>query len=143
MPEPLPLPPHFDPGKIGEVWRVDYAARFEDASRWRSQHALAGAAHDCFRVALVVVDVQNTFCTPGFELFVAGRSGTGALDDSRRLCEFVYRNLGAITQVFPTLDTHGALQIFHRTLLLDADGHPPEPFTNVTAAEVESGRWRV
>ena len=128
---------------MGEVWRVDYAARFADAERWRAEHDLRPAAEDRFRVALVVVDVQNTFCSPGFELFVAGRSGTGALDDSRRLCEFVYRNLGAITQVVATLDTHQALQIFHRVLLVDANGQPPEPFTLVTAADVESGRWRV
>jgi nicotinamidase-related amidase len=142
VPEPLPLPPHFDAGRVGEVWRVDYAARFEDAERWRSQQGLTGAAHDRFRVALVVVDVQNTFCTPGFELFVAGRSGTGALDDSRRLCEFVYRNLGSITQVFPTLDTHGALQIFHPVLLVDEEGRHPEPFTLVSADDVAQGRWR-
>ena len=66
-----------------------------------------------------------------------------ALDDSRRLCEFVYRNLGSITQIFPTLDTHQALQIFHPVLLLDADGRPPEPFTSVSAEDVASGRWRV
>ena len=126
-----------------EVWRVDYAARFEDAARWREQHALAGAATDRFRIALVVVDVQNTFCTPGFELFVGGRSGTGALDDSRRLCEFVYRNLGAITQIFPTLDTHQALQIFHRVLLVDEHGRHPEPFTQITADDVVAGRWRI
>jgi nicotinamidase-related amidase len=139
----LPLPPHWDPATVGEIRRVDYAARFEDAGRWRDEHGLPPAAHDRFRIALVAVDVQNTFCTPGFELFVAGRSGTGALDDSRRLCEFVYRNLGALTQVFPTLDTHQALQIFHRVLLADPDGRPPEPFTNVSADDVESGRWRM
>ena len=83
--------------------------------------------------------MQNTFCTPGFELFVAGRSGTGALDDSRRLCEFVYRNLGSLTQIVPTLDTHQALQIFHRALLVDAEGRHPEPFTLVTAEDVEAG----
>jgi nicotinamidase-related amidase len=27
------------------------------------------------------VDVQNSFCTPGFELFVAGRSGNAAVED--------------------------------------------------------------
>jgi nicotinamidase-related amidase len=139
----LPLPPHWDPSRVGEVWRVDYAARFEDAGRWRAEHGLRPAGEDRFRVALVVVDVQNTFCTPGFELFVAGRSGTGALDDSRRLCEFVYRNLGAITQVVATLDTHQALQIFHRVFLVDAEGRSPEPFTQVTAEDVESGRWRM
>jgi len=143
MPAQLPLPPHWDPDRVSEVWRVDYAARFADAERWRQQHAVAPAADDRFRAALVVVDVQNTFCTPGFELFVAGRSGTGALDDSRRLCEFVYRNLGSLTQIVPTLDTHQALQIFHRVFLVDGDGNDPEPFTLVTAGDVESGRWRV
>ncbi|HEY8104275.1 MAG TPA: hypothetical protein VIE18_07145 [Gaiellaceae bacterium] len=142
MPEPLPLPPHWDPAKVGEVWRVDYAARSEDAGRWREQHGLAPAADDRLRVALVAVDMQNTFCTPGFELFVAGRSGTGALDDSRRLSEFVYRNLGVLTQIVPTLDTHQALQIFHPIMLADPAGRPPPPFTDVTAADVEAGRWR-
>ena len=143
VPEPLPLPPHFDAGRVGEVWRVDYATRFEDAERWRSQQGLTGAAHDRFRIALVVVDVQNTFCTPGFELFVAGRSGTGALDDSRRLCEFVYRNLASLTQIFPTLDTHGALQIFHPVMLVDEEGRHPDPFTLVSAEDVAQGRWRI
>jgi nicotinamidase-related amidase len=139
----LPLPPLWNPEGVAEIRRVDYGAVFEQAGRWREEHALAPAAQDRFRIALVAVDVQNTFCTPGFELFVAGRSGTGALDDSRRLCEFVYHNLGAITQVFPTLDTHQALQIFHRVLLVDPNGEPPQPFTNVSAAEVADGRWRV
>ncbi len=143
MAEPLPLPPHWDPDRVSEVWRVDYAARFEEAQRWSDQHGLRPAAGDRFRVALVVVDVQNTFCTPGFELFIAGRSGTGALDDSQRLCEFVYRNLHRLTQIVPTLDTHQALQIFHPVLLVDGDGRHPDPFAIVTAAEVEAGRWRI
>ena len=71
MADPLPLPPHWDPDRAAEVWRVDYAARFAEAANWREQQGLLPAAADRFRVALVVVDVQNTFCTPGFELFVA------------------------------------------------------------------------
>ena len=66
-----------------------------------------------FLVCLVAVDVQNTFCVPGFELFVGGRSGTGAVDDNGRLCAFLYRNLATITRVVPTMDTHHAMQIFH------------------------------
>ena len=128
---------------MGEVWRVDYAARAVDAEAWAHEHDLRPAAADAFRTALLVVDAQNTFCTPGFELFVAGRSGTGALDDSRRLCEFVYRNLAAITQVVPTMDTHQALQIFHPVFLVDAEGRHPEPYTMVTLDDVDAGRWRV
>jgi nicotinamidase-related amidase len=85
----------------------------------------------------MVVDVQNTFCTPGFELFVPG-----APDDNRRLCEFVYRNLGAITQVVPTLDTHRTEQIFHAAWLVDGDGRHPPPYTVVSADDVERGVWR-
>jgi nicotinamidase-related amidase len=143
VPGRLPQPPHYDPGRVADVWRVDYKARFEDAQRFAREHDLRRAVDDAFRTALVVVDAQNTFCTPGFELFVGGRSGTGALDDSRRLCEFVYTNLGAITQIVPTLDTHQALQIFHPVFLVDPDGNHPGPYTLVSLEDVETRRWRV
>jgi nicotinamidase-related amidase len=139
----LPVPAHFDPDRVGEVWRVDYEQRARDAAAWAAEHGLSPAAHDSFRICLLAVDVQNTFCIPDFELFVGGRSGTGAVDDSRRLCEFVYRNLGAITQVFPSLDTHHAMQVFHAIWLVDGEGNHPDPYTLVSPEDVESGRWRV
>ncbi len=139
----LPLPPHFDPARLPEVWRVDYEARFRDARAWAEEHAIAPAARDERRVCLLAVDVQNTFCTPGFELFVAGRSGTGALEDSERLCGFLYRNLAVVTEVVVTMDTHQAFQIFHAPFLVDDHGRHPDPYTLVTAADVAAGRWRV
>lgn len=139
----LPLPPHVDLEGVGEVWRVDYEARFAEATAWAAQHGLDSAANEAMRVCLLLVDAQNTFCTPGFELFVAGRSGTGALEDSRRLCSFLYRNLGAITQTAVTLDTHQAFQIFHAPFLVDADGRHPDPYTLVTPENVASGRWHI
>ena len=139
----LPLPPHYDPERVGEVWRVPYEERARSAVAWAEEHELWPAADDAFRICLVAVDVQNTFCIPGFELFVAGRSGTGAVDDNRRLCEFVYRNLGTISEVVPTLDTHRALQVFHALWLVDEHGRHPEPYTLVSPEDVESGRWRV
>jgi nicotinamidase-related amidase len=139
----LPLPPHFDPGRVGEVWRVPYEDRAREAPDWARRHGLSPAAADPFRICLLAVDVQNTFCSPGFELFVAGRSGTAAVDDNRRLCEFVYRNLGAITQVVASLDTHHAMQVFHAIWLVDEHGQHPAPFTLVSAADIENGRWRM
>lgn len=139
----LPLPPHFDPGRVGDVWRVPYETRASEARRWAANHLLRPAAEDSTRVCLVAVDVQNTFCIPAFELFVAGRSGTGAVDDNRRLSEFIYRNLGTITQVVPSLDTHHAMQVFHAIWLVDQDGHHPPPYTLVSAEDVQAGRWRM
>jgi nicotinamidase-related amidase len=139
----LPVPPHFDPGRAGEVWRVPYQERALDARAWAEEHDLRPALENGFRICVVAVDVQNTFCIPGFELFVAGRSGNGAVDDNRRLCEFLYRNLGAITAIIPTLDTHRATQIFHAAWLIDEEGRHPEPYTLVSVEDVESGRWKV
>jgi nicotinamidase-related amidase len=139
----LPLPPYVDLEKTGEVWRVDYETRFAEATAWAAEHGLGPARSDAARVCLLAVDVQNTFCTPGFELFVGGRTGTGALDDSRRLCAFVYRNLGVITEAVVTLDTHQAFQVFHAPFLVDAEGRHPDPYTLVTHEDVVSGRWLV
>lgn len=139
----LPLPSHFDPSRVGEIWRVPYEDRAREAQAWAQRHRLEPAAADAFRLCLLAVDVQNTFCIPEFELFVAGRSGTGAVDDNRRLCEFVYRNAGEITQILPSLDTHHAMQVFHAIWLVDGDGNHPAPFTLVSAEDVAAGRWRV
>jgi nicotinamidase-related amidase len=139
----LPVPAHFDPSRVGEVWRVAYEDRARDAREWAREHALTPVAEDAFRLGLLVVDVQNTFCLPDFELFVAGRSGRAAVDDSRRLVEFVYRNLGTISQILPSLDTHQAMQIFHAMWLVDEHGNHPPPYTLVSAEDVERGRFRV
>jgi nicotinamidase-related amidase len=139
----LPLPPHYDPGRVDEVWRVPYEERAREAASWAKTQALRPAADDDPKLALLAVDVQNTFCLPDFELFVAGRSGRGAVDDSRRLAEFVYRNLETITKVFPSLDTHHAMQVFHAVWLVDPNGNHPPPYTLVSADDVQRGRWRV
>jgi nicotinamidase-related amidase len=138
----LPLPPHFDPARVGQVWRVPYQPRSDDAERWAKVHHLRPAADDHFRICLVAVDVQNTFCIPDFELYVGGRSGTGAIDDSRRLCEFIYRNMGVITQICPTMDTHQATQIFHALFLVNDAGEHPDPYTLISAEDIEKGVWK-
>ena len=44
--------------------------------------------------------------------------------------------------MIPTLDTHRAMQIFHPVWLVNGRGEHPEPFTLVTAEDVERGGWR-
>jgi nicotinamidase-related amidase len=134
----LPIPPHFAPDRVAEVWRVPYEKRAAEALAWAREHDVRPAADDSFRICLVAIDVQNTFCTPEFELVVPG-----AVEDNRRLCEFVYRNLGSITRIVPTLDTHQALQMFHALWLVDENGEHPPPYTLVSADDVERGVWRM
>ncbi len=139
----LPVPKHFQKKKVSQVWRVPYQQRAEEATAWAKQHSIPPAGKDTVRICLMPIDCQNTFCIPDFELFVGGRSGQGAVEDTERLCEFVYRNLGLITEIAPTLDTHTAAQIFHSEFLVNDDGEHPAPMTAVAVDDVESGRWKI
>ncbi|MBW4677021.1 MAG: isochorismatase [Desmonostoc geniculatum HA4340-LM1] len=140
----LPIPSHFNPDKVGEVWRVPYQEIAAAAETWAKQQNIQPASSEKTRICLLLIDVQNTFCIPGFELFVGGRSGTAAVDDNRRLSEFIYRNLGLITKIVPTLDTHTATQIFHPIFWVNAAGeHPTPAATSITPGDIEQGIWKV
>jgi len=139
----LPLPPFFDPADASRVYRVPYQERAEQAERWARAHGIRPAAEDVHRTALLLIDVQNTFCSPEFELFVGGPSGRGAIEDCARIAAFLYRNLDRVTEVVVTLDTHTAAQIFHPLFWVGPDGTHPAPHTVITLVDVEGGRWRV
>ena len=138
----LPIPSHFNPQTVGEVWKVPYQERAQDAKKWAKEHRLKPASHDKLKISLLLVDVQNTFCIPDFELFVGGSTGTGAVDDNLRLCQFIYRNLNVITEICPTMDTHQSMQIFHSIFLVNNQGEHPEPYTLITPEDIEQGIWR-
>ncbi len=138
----LPVPPYIELDKAGTVWKVPYQDRAAQARAWAETYQISPANLDRFRLALVLIDVQNTFCIPGYELFVGGRSGTGAVDDNKRLCRFIYRNLHSLTKIYATMDTHFVMQIFHSVWLVDENGNHPLPYTLVTQDDVRTGRWK-
>src|SRR5215467_5823716 len=140
---PLPLPPVFDPRRAADYgYRPDAAAVASAAAAWRAQHRLRASAADETRVHLLLIDVQKDFCFPEGTLYVAGRSGTGAIDDSRRIAELIYRNLGSITDITTTLDTHLAYQIFFPSFWLDAADQPLTAHRTISADEIASGAVR-
>ena len=140
----LPIPSFFNAKKVGEVWRVPYQQRATDAQAWATQYNIKPAAEDETRIGLVIIDVQNTFCLPEFELFVGGRSGMGAIADNVRLCEFIYRNLDVITEIAATMDTHTTMQIFHPIFWINEAGeHPIPAATTISFEEVKKGIWKV
>ena len=138
----LPLPEFFESARVGEIWKVDYASRAEQARQYAHQHDLKPASAASEKISLLVIDAQNTFCMPNFELFVGGRSGHGAVDDNVRLCEFIYRNLGRLTHIIATMDTHMSQQIFHPIFFVDSEGGHPAPYTDIHLADLISGRWK-
>jgi nicotinamidase-related amidase len=138
----LPIPDFFDPANVERVARVPYGERAAQAAEWAKLHNIRPTAVDRKRVGLLCVDVQNTFCLPDFELFVAGRSGRAAIDDNIRLCRFTYRNIGCLTEIVVTMDTHDAVQIFHPIFWVNQQGEHPAPYTEILLEDLERGVWR-
>ena len=142
----LAVPAFFDPTKV-EEWRrpVKYADRFADAQAAQKQFGIKSPALDRSKIALMLIDNQLTFCNPDFELFVAGQSGRGAVEDTERVIDFIYRNVGVLSEIHETLDTHMAYQIFFATFLVDENGNHPNPAiaTLIPASDIQSGKWRL
>src|SRR5688500_10921674 len=98
-PKPLPIPQFFDGKRAADyAYRHDATVLADDAPSRRQQHDVKPAAADETRVHLLLIDVQKDFCFPEGSLYVAGRSGRGAIDDSRRIAELVYRNANVFTE---------------------------------------------
>ncbi|MEM7595814.1 MAG: isochorismatase [Cyanobacteria bacterium P01_A01_bin.83] len=139
----LTLPDFFTPDLVHKIYRVPYQSRAIAAQQWARRYNIQPANADQKRIGLLLIDVQNTFCLPEFELFVAGESGMGAVEDNIRLCQLIYRNLGIITEIIPTLDSHTAIQIFHPIFWVDKNGEHPQPLTMIDLAEVKAQIWQV
>jgi nicotinamidase-related amidase len=109
---------------------------------WRRAHDITPASATDFNLHLLIIDAQKDFCFPQGTLYVGSRSGTGAIEDNRRLAEFIYRNLGVITHITTTMDTHYAFQIFFAPFWVDQEDTPLSPHTVIAVEEVESGKVR-
>jgi len=112
------------------------------------------------KLHLLVIDPQWDFCFPGFDpnddtnlaklpddvkgmlcqapgaLFVPG-----ADKDMERLAAFIKRMMGKIDDIHCTLDQHHTVDISHPIWWRGEDGKHPDPFTIITLADVESGKW--
>ncbi|MDR0606791.1 MAG: isochorismatase [Candidatus Peribacteria bacterium] len=132
------IPGHYDPKNADQVYKIDYQRLANDATAYKKAEGVTNSATDKFKIALMPIDMQNTFCIPDYELAVMG-----APKDTSRLVEFIYRNLGRITTIFPTMDTHRVLQIFHPAFFLDANGEMVAPNTTISNQDLVSGKYQL
>lgn len=126
-------PTFYDPQRIGTLFYPDIARIAAEAA----EANFSPAASDSQNVHLVIIDMQVDFCHSRGTLHVPG-----ALDDIRRLVEFIYRNAERITNITCSLDSHLPFQIFHPAWWVDDNGNHPAPFTLITYEDIVQGRWR-
>jgi nicotinamidase-related amidase len=139
----MPLPSFYNPNNLDEIRLIDKMAVHEAAIEWAKYNKIKPSASDRVRVAMLLIDMQIDFCNPRGSLFVGGRSGRGAVDDTGRLCVFGYHNLPDITDWFTTLDTHTIWQLFHMISWINDRGEHPAPGTIITEDDVLKGVWKM
>lgn len=86
--------------------------------------------------AFLIIDSQFDFCHPDGALFVPG-----AEQDVERMAMLIRQYADRIDHIVVTLDTHHILDIAHPLFWQDTNGEHPQPFTHISAAEVNEGRW--
>ncbi|HEV2132578.1 MAG TPA: hypothetical protein VGR27_15795, partial [Longimicrobiaceae bacterium] len=139
----LPIPEFYDSANAAEWgYRPDQQRLFEISGEWRREFDLPPAPEDARKIHLLLIDVQKDFCFPEGALYVGGRSGRGAIEDNDRLAQFIYRNLGVITETTCTMDTHFPYQIFFPSFWLGEDDLPPAAHQEITVADIRGGRVR-
>lgn len=122
----------YDPARVGTLYTPDVAA----ATAAGRAAGVRPAAEDAQRTLLVLVDAQVDFIHEDGALSVPG-----AVADTRRTIEWILENIGGITTIAASLDTHTPMQIFYPGWWVDDAGGHPAPFTLITAEDVASGVW--
>src|SRR6187401_3726454 len=135
------IPAHYHPAQARRFgYRPDAQRLFDVATPFRRENHILPSASDPRRNHLVLIDVQRDFCFPEGTLYVGGRSGRGALEDNDRIARFIYQNLGAISEITCTLDSHLPFQIFFAPFWVDGGGQPLTPHRTISVDDVRAGR---
>jgi nicotinamidase/pyrazinamidase len=127
------FPAFYDPMRVGTL----YAPKTSEAVEAGRRAGLSPATEDRLRVILVLVDAQVDFIHADGALCVPG-----AIDDTSRTIEWLFRNLGQVTSIAASLDSHLPIQIFSPAWWADAAGRHPAPFTPIPSVDVRQGQWQ-
>lgn len=121
-----------DVSKIGQHSAVDMNAIFSLAE----QESFTASTDDSLKRLLLCIDVQKDFIEGG----VLGIPGSIA--DVERLTRFIYNNMGAISSIICSLDTHVPHQIFHPCWWINSEREHPSPYTFISYDDVVANRWK-
>ena len=133
----MDAPSYYARARVGTLYLERAALVSDEATAARTALRIPEARADGERIAAFGIDCQVAFCTPGASLFVPG-----AVEDTVRTIEWLYRNLTRITTLVLSLDTHSVHQVFHPAAWVDGEGRHPAPFTVIRTDDVRQGRWR-
>ena len=88
------------------------------------------------RRLLLCIDMQKDFMEGG------ALGVPGSVADVERITRFIYNNMGEITKIICSLDTHMPHQIFHPCWWVNPKGEHPAPYIIITYNDIKEGKWR-
>lgn len=93
--------------------------------------------------ALLIIDPQNDFCNPDKK--TGKNKGSlyvpGADKDMKRLAKWIKNNSNKISYIAITMDWHQPMDIAHPFFWKDEQGEHPQPFTQITYEDANSGKY--
>lgn len=101
-----------------------------------NEEHLTPASQNHEKVLFLGIDIQQDFMDNG----ALGVPGAG--QDVLRITKFIYGNMDKISNIAVSLDTHLPHQIFHPCWWIDENGNHPAPYTIITLADLDAGKWR-
>lgn len=129
----MQTPSFYEREKVGTLYVPDVNAAIAAGNAVD----IAPASEDATRTALLLIDTQVDFIHEDGALYVPG-----AIEDTQRTIEWIFANLGGITKIYGSLDSHLPNQIFSPSWWVDANGNHPSPFTVISHAEAAAGTWK-
>lgn len=121
--------------EVGAIGKEN-TKKMNDILALASQENLKPATKNDENVLVLAIDMQNDFMENG-ELGVPGSFG-----DVENFTRFIYNNMDSISRIAVSIDTHQPHQIFHPAWWIDEDGNHPAPFTIITTADLDSGKYK-
>lgn len=101
------------------------------------QERFPASVDDSPKRLLLAIDVQNDFIEGG------ALPVPGSIGDVERITRFIYNNMGGISRIMCSLDTHTPHQIFHPCWWVNPKNHEhPKPLTIITYDDISKDVWQ-
>jgi len=120
---------------VASIGSTENPIKMNDLLVLANNEQLIPASKNSESVLVIGIDVQQDFMDNG------ALGVPGAIKDVENFTRFIYDNMDNISQIAVSIDTHNPFQIFHPCWWVDSKGNNPPPFTAITLADLDSGKW--
>ena len=121
---------------VNAIGKAENPISLNDILKMANDEQLTPSKQNKERVLFLGIDVQQDFMDNG------ALGVPGAHEDVARMTRFIYDNMDKISNIAVSIDTHIPHQIFHPCWWIDENGNNPAPYTPITLADLDSGKWR-